>query len=419
MADGSSGGKISAARPLPPEPSARPGEESGAAPFEPAALKESTKSPPPQAPASESPAKPTAQPPRHNRLRAFLFLLLPVALLIGGYYYITGGRIMSTENAYLRADIVGISTDVSGIVDEVAVHENQKVKTGDVLFKLDGKPFRLALTRAKAQVGIVGAQINALKASYKDMQAQIRQAQVDVDFFGRELDRQSELAKKNYASEAAFDQAKRNEQSAKQKVASLQHQLEEIAANLAGDPDIPVEKHPRYIEAVAQRDEAARQLAHATVRAPMDGIVTNVPSLQPGQYLPASTVAFNLVATDHMWIEAQPKETELTYVRPGQPVSITVDTYPGQEWQGVVDSISPASAASFSLLPAQNTSGNWVKVVQRIPMRVRIETPAGKPPLRAGMSAIVNVDTGHERGLPQFLTSLASLFGAESETQRG
>jgi membrane fusion protein (multidrug efflux system) len=348
-----------------------------------------------------------------------LFLLLPVALLIGGYYYVTGGRIMSTENAYIRADLVGISTDVSGIVEEVTVHENQKVKEGDVLFKLDDKPFNLALTRAKAQVGIVGAQINALKASYKDMQAQIRQAQVDVDFFGRELDRQSELAKKNYASEAAFDQAKRNEQSAKQKVASLQHQLEEIAANLAGDPDIPVEKHPRYIDAVAQRDEAARQLAHATVRAPMDGIVTNVPSLQPGQYLPASTVAFNLVATDHMWIEAQPKETELTYVRPGQPVSITVDTYPGVEWRGSVDSISPASASSFSLLPAQNTSGNWVKVVQRIPMRVRIETPEGKPPLRAGMSAIVNVDTGHERGLPKFLTSLASLFGAELETQRG
>src|SRR5262249_11387458 len=141
------------------------------------------------------------------------------------------------------------------------------------------------------------------------------------------------------------------------------------------------------------------------------GIVTNVPSLQPGQYLAASTAAFSIVAIDHMWIEASPKETELTYVRPGQPAAITVDTYPGEQWQGTVESVSPASAASFSLLPAQNTSGNWVKVVQRIPMRVRIETPEGKPPLRVGMSVVVDVDTGHARGLPRFLDTFAGWFG--------
>ena len=162
-------------------------------------------------------------------------------------------------------------------------------------------------------------------------------------------------------------------------------------------------QHPQYLQAQAQVDEAQRQLDHTVVRAPFGGIVTNVPSIAPGKYLAASTTAFYLVDTDHVWINANPKETELTYVRPGQPVTVTVDTYPDVEWHGTVESISPAAAQQFSLLPAQNTSGNWVKVVQRVPMRVRVDTSdKNKPPLRAGMSVEVNVDTGHARGLPHF-----------------
>jgi len=152
---------------------------------------------------------------------------------------------------------------------------------------------------------------------------------------------------------------------------------------------------------VAQRDEAARQLDHTVVKAPFAGIVTNVPAIAAGKYLQASMTAFYLVASDHVWIDSSPKETELTYVHPGQPVTVTVDTYPNVQWRGTVESISPAAAQEFSLLPAQNSSGNWVKVVQRIPMRVRVDTSDGKlPPLRAGMSVEVQVDTGHARGLP-------------------
>ena len=168
-------------------------------------------------------------------------------------------------------------------------------------------------------------------------------------------------------------------------------------------------QHPQYLQVRAQVDEAQRQLDHTVVRTPFAGIVTNVPSIAPGKYLAASTTAFFLVDTDHIWVDANPKETELTYVRPGQPVTVTVDTYPDAEWRGIVESISPAAAQQFSLLPAQNTSGNWVKVVQRITMRVRIDTDDKKlPPLRAGMSLEVNVDTGHARGLPHFM---AALFG--------
>jgi len=372
----------------------------------------------PQRPPREQPERPIERssepkkPPQSARRRWALFALLPVALIAGGYWYVTGGRVMSTDNAYVEADKVGISTDVSGMVKEIDVKNNQHVEDGQVLFRLDDLPFRLALERADAQVGVVRNDLNALKANYRDMQAQIKQAQDDIDYYDREFRRQQDLAAKNIASQQTFDAARRNLQNAHQKLASLNQQLAAIAANLNGDPDIPVEQHPRYRDAVAQRNEAARQLDHTVVKAPFAGIVTNVPSLAPGKYLQASMTAFYLVATDYVWVDSNPKETELTNVRPGQPVTVTVDTYPDVEWHGAVDSISPAAAQEFSLLPAQNTSGNWVKVVQRIPMRVRLDTSnKNLPPLRAGMSVEVNVDTGHQRGLPQFLTAL---FGQTS-----
>jgi len=343
-----------------------------------------------------------------------LFALLPLALIAGTYWYVSGGQVMSTDDAYVEADKVGISTDVSGIVKEIDVSNNQEVTAGQALFRMDDLPFRLALERADAQVGNVANDLNALKANYGDMEAQIKQAQDDIGYYDREFHRQQDLASKNVASQQTFDTARRNLQNAQQKLASLNQQLAAIAANLNGDPSIPVEQHPRYRDAVAQRDEAARQLDHTVVKAPFAGIVTNVPAIAPGKYLQASMTAFYLVATDHLWVDATPKETELTYVRPGQSVTVTVDTYPDAEWRGTVESISPAAAQEFSLLPAQNTSGNWVKVVQRIPMRVRVDTSdKNLPPLRAGMSVEVDVDTGHTRGLPHFLTAL---FGS---AQRG
>jgi membrane fusion protein (multidrug efflux system) len=357
----------------------------------------------------ESSSEPEKAPrsPRRNWVRWASFALLPIALTAAGYWYVTGGRVMSTDNAYVEADKVGISTDVSGIVRAIDVTNNQRVEAGEVLFRLDDLPFRLALERAEAQVGIVRNDLNALKANYGDIQAQIKQAQYDVEYYDRESGRQQDLVAKNVASQQTFDTARRNLQNAQQKLASLNQQLAAIVANLNGDPNIPVEQHPRYRDAVAQRNEAGRQLDHTVVKSPFAGIVTNVPSIAPGKYLPASMTAFYLVATDHLWVDSNPKETELTHVQPGQPVTATVDTYPNLEWHGTVESISPAAAQEFSLLPAQNTSGNWVKVVQRIPMRVRLDTSdKNLPALRAGMSIEIDVDTGHQRGLPQFVTAL-------------
>jgi membrane fusion protein (multidrug efflux system) len=357
------------------------------------------------------PAAPDSVTSRKSVRRPLLFALLPVALVVGGYFYVTGGATMSTDNAYVQADTVGLSTDVSGIVTQVLVHDNQKVAKGDVLFKLDPLQFQLALDRAEAQVGNTRNDLVALQASYRNMQAQVEQAQKDVDFNNVNFQRQEQLIANNFTPRATYDAARNTLQNSQQKLASLQQQLVGLAANLNGDPDAPIEDHPRYKDAVAARDEAARQLAHTNVRAPFAGIVTNVPSLQPGQYLAAAATAFNIVSTDHVWVQASPKETELTYVKPEQKVTVDVDTYPGERWAGTVDSISPASASSFSLLPAENTSGNWVKVVQRIPMRVLVKNAPGKPPLRVGMSVEVNVDTGHARGFPSFITDL---FGSGS-----
>jgi membrane fusion protein (multidrug efflux system) len=191
------------------------------------------------------------------------------------------------------------------------------------------------------------------------------------------------------------------------KLESLRQQAQTQLARLGGDADIPITQHPQYRQALAQVEEAQRELDHTVIRAPFSGTATGVPSIAPGKYLAASTTAFYLVDTDHVWVDANPKETELTYVRAGQPATVTVDSYPNVVWHGIVESISPAAAQEFSLLPAQNTSGNWVKVVQRVPLRVRVDTTdSSLPPLRAGMSVEVDVDTGHARGLPHFLAAL-------------
>jgi membrane fusion protein (multidrug efflux system) len=360
--------------------------------------------------ASELPPNPgrdTLDAPKKSLLRPLMFALLPLALIIGAYWYVTGGRVVSMDDAYVEADKVGVSTDVSGIVAEVGVTENQHVEAGQVLYRLDDLQLRFALARAEAQIGTVRDALNALKANYRDMQSQIQQAQNDVEYYDTEFHRQQDLLAAHVASQSTFDTARRNLQNAQQKLVSLTHQLGAIAANLDDDPTGAVEKKPRYLDAVAQRDEAARQLAHTVVKAPFAGIVTNVPSIAPGKYLQASVTAFYLVAADHVWIVANPKETELTYVRPGQSASVTVDTYSDLQWNGSVESIGPAAAQEFSLLPAQNTSGNWVKVVQRVPMRVRIDAiDKSLPPLRPGMSVEVDVDTGHSRGLPHFLTAM-------------
>jgi membrane fusion protein, multidrug efflux system len=348
-------------------------------------------------------AEKTRPPTRRRWTRWGLFLLLPLVLAVGLYWYATGGQIMSTDDAYVEADKVGVSTDVAGIVQDVSVHENEQVAAGQVLYRLDPRQFQIALDDAKANLAQIALSIDAMKQDYKRMLSDVDAEQAQVGLDQTNFNRDSTLLRSGTVSQAVYDQVKSTLETDQSKLASLREQSQVQLAKLGGKADIDVTEHPEYLQAKAKVDEAQRQLDDTVVRAPFAGIITAVPAIAPGKYLAASTTAFYLVNTDHVWIDANPKETELTYVRPGQSVTVTVDTYPDRAWHGTVESISPAAAQEFALLPAQNTSGNWVKVVQRVPMRVRVDTSDQKmPPLRAGMSAEVAIDTGHARGLPHF-----------------
>ena len=344
---------------------------------------------------------------RRSWARRLLFLLLPLALISGGAWYVVGGRIMYTDNAYVNAGKVDISTDVAGTVAEVDVHDNQEVAAGQVLYRLDALQFVIALTNAKANREQVALTLESMKRDYRRMvtDAAAEQSQVALD--RTRYERATRLLTSGVESRAGYDQAQYTLRTDQSKLEALREEARVQLARLGGTPDIPATQFPQFQQASAQVAEAERELLHTVVMAPFAGIVTNVPAIAPGKFLPASATAFYLVDTHHVWIDATPKETQLTYVRPGQLASVRVDTYPGVRWYGTVESLSPAAAQEFSLLPAQNTSGNWVKVVQRVQMRILVDTSdARMPPLRAGMSTEVSVDTEHPRGLPHFLTAL-------------
>jgi membrane fusion protein (multidrug efflux system) len=362
--------------------------------------------------------KPTAERDRLLQQRARRRRVLRAVLMIGGILvvaavtagvWLRGGRYVSADDAYVHAAKLMVSTDVSGIVTSVAVKEGQAVKAGDVLFKVDPRQFRIALDNSEAQLAQTALAITAMKEDYRRMQSDIEAQQSQVDLDQSNFDRYAVLVKSDSVSKANYDQARFALAADTNKLKSLRQQAQVQLARLGGDPDIAVAEHPQYRQAQAQVDEAQRQLDHCIVRAPFDGIVTQVDALQPGTYLVAQTAALTntgalgLISTNRVWVDANMKETDLTHVKLGDPVAISVDTYPGRVWSGRVESISPASGSEFSILPAQNASGNWVKVVQRIPVRISVTRQPGDPVLRAGMSVVVEVDTGRQRSLADLL----------------
>lgn len=349
---------------------------------------------------------------RRKRRRFVLLVLVPLLVLaVAVELYLSGGRYVVTDNAYLRADKVTVSTDVSGMVAEVLVAENQHVARGDPLFRLDREPFELAEAAARAELATVLTDLATLKANYRQRVEEIGLAEADLAYQNRELRRQVELGQRGVAALTVLDQARIAYARARQRLAAAREEAAAVLASLGGDLDAEPTEHPRARQAQAALDRARRDLRRTTIHAPAPGILVNVGSLQPGEYLEAGKPAFSLVLTEHMWVEANAKETDLTHVRVGNPVSITIDTYPGRTWKGTVESVSPASGAEFALLPPQNASGNWIKVVQRIPMRVAVENQPDGPVLRSGMSAVVSVDTGRERTLASVWADIRRLVG--------
>ena len=341
-------------------------------------------------------------------VRLVLLVIVPViALIIAAAFYLLGGRYVGTDDAFTKADTVPISADISARVVAIEVHDNQQVEKGQVLFRLDDETFRIALEKAEGKLAQTRNDLTALQATYGQKQADLAATKAQLAFAQADYAREADLAAKGYAAKQKLDDTKRALDMARQQTNSDQRAMDAIAAQLGGDPSKPIEQQASYLQALAERDQAALDLRHTVVSAPFAGTVGQVPTLQVGMYLNAGTQAFNLVRTDAIWVEANMKETDLTYVRPGQEATITLDMFPDRTWKAKVTSISPASGNELSVLPAQNATGNWVKVVQRIPVRLQIESAAGDPPLSTGMSAVVSIDTGHRRHLPFVTRALA------------
>ena len=348
----------------------------------------------------------TAAAPRRRRwLRVTLLVLGPLAvLLVGSYVYMNSGRHVTTDDAYVKASTVAISAQVAGPIAQVRVAENEHVREGDVLFEIDDDTYRVAVDRARAQLETVHSMLLGVAASYQQQVEQLKLARTKAAFNKREYERKQSLLKRHLASESDVDTARNDYEVAEQQIPIIEQALAQLRAQLGGNANLKPEDHSAYRTARAALESAELDLEHTVVRAPFDGIASKVP--EPGAYVTPGSPVMGLVSDKSIWVEANYKETELTHVAPGQSVEIRIDTYPGQTWHGKVQSIAQATGAEFSVIPAQNASGNWVKVTQRIPVRIALDIGVGDPPLRAGMSAVIDIDTRYVRTSPSLLSFL-------------
>ncbi len=343
--------------------------------------------------------------------RTAMFAVPVLLIVVGGYFWLLAGRYASTDNAYVEQDMVSIVAEVAGRITDVAVSENEHVKAGDMLFRIDPQAYQIAYEQAQAAVASARLQVEQMRSTYRHAEAELSQAHDDLDYKQKVFDRYQKLAASGTSSAAQFDEAQNDLRAAKQTVAMDEQAMEGAKAALTGTPDIPTDQHPLVLQAIALRDKAALDLKHAEVRAPAAGIVSQTDRLKEGQYVGVGTSVVALMESSRSWIEANFKETDLTHMAPGQKVTVSIDAYPNLALSGRVASIGAGTGSEFSLLPPQNATGNWVKVVQRVPVRIEFDQATSDLPLRAGLSASVSVDTGYRR------PALAFLFGATGAVQ--
>jgi membrane fusion protein (multidrug efflux system) len=322
-----------------------------------------------------------------------------LAAVVAAIIYLSGGRYEHTDDAYVQTASVAISSNVAGRVQELDVHDNQIVHKGDILFKLDDAPFRIAVEEAGAQLATARLEVESLKASYRLREAELASARETLVFQQRETDRQQRLLAAGISSQLLVDRAVHALEGARTQLAGAQQQVSAVVANLGGDPNIDPDRHPTVQHAQALLDRAKLNLSYTLIKAPSDGIVARVEQLQVGNYISASVPVFALVSTQDIWIEANFKEDQLAHMRAGQVASVHVDSYPGKTFEATVVSVSPGTGSQFSVLPAENATGNWVKVVQRLPVRIELRQLDPDFPLQGGLSADVSVDTHHRRHL--------------------
>lgn len=333
-----------------------------------------------------------------NRLRQYLFIGGAVLFItIAAIFYFTGGRIVSTDDAYVQAARVDISANIAGRVTKIFVKENQLVQRGELLFELDNREYVIAVNDARAKLENAKLQVSALKATYMQRQADALAAEATLLYLTHEFERQKGLAAKGISSQEQLDLAQHALADATQKLSAARAEQKNVRSLLGNDLAININDHPTVQQAQAMLERAQLNLSYTVIKAPMDGIVSKVDQLQVGEYINAATPVFSLISNNIVWVEANFKETELAYMHPGQKTTIEIDAYPDRTFQGSVESLSSGTGSSFSLLPPENATGNWVKVVQRLPVRIIIDDLDPKQPLHSGLSAVVKVDTHHSR----------------------
>jgi membrane fusion protein (multidrug efflux system) len=337
--------------------------------------------------------------------RFLLLVVLPVLAVIGGlFFYLNGGRYVTTDDAYVGAQKVLITPDISGKIDKVVVKEGRHVNEGDVLFEIDPVPFQLAVDQSKAQLEQARTTYDNLIANVKIYGQMLDLAQQAIDLKQRDVDRKRSLVKSNVGSQLDLDNSANAMVTAGAQAQFVKQQLSNAKAQLLGNPDLPLEQFPPYAQAKAALGMAQRNLDHTVMRAPMPGIATQVDQIQLGRFVAAGTPVFSVIDVANPWVDANPKESDFTYVAVGQPVTLDVDAFPNHVFKGTVGSLSPGTGAQFAILPPQNATGNFVKVVQRVPVRIYFD-PDDKfvQKLKAGMSVNVSIDTNHHRSFAGLL----------------
>jgi membrane fusion protein (multidrug efflux system) len=376
----------------------------------------------PAAPAAPQREEALAAPAPRNRSSLGRFVLLVVvpaaAVALGTMWWLSAGRYVSTDNAYVGADKSLITPQVTGPIVAVHVREGQRVEAGAPLFDLDPAPYQTALTLAQGRLAAAKIEFVNLKASYASNEEQIQMGEEAVQLRQKDYDRKSNLLKTGAGTAADLDTSRASLLMYQQILAFTRWWQETTTAKLGGGLTATIDEFPDYIQAKAGLDDAQRNLDRTHVVAPIAGVATQVDQIELGRVAPAGQAVFAIVEDRGLWVDANPKESDLTYVHAGEPASVTIDTFPGRDFKGRVCSIAPGTGSQFSILPAQNASGNWVKVVQRVPLRFCFDPSESTEGLRAGMSANVSIDTGRTRSLGELVTApfvwIASWFVAPS-----
>ncbi len=374
------------------------------------ALRESAPASAPAPAAVIPPAAPAVTRKKSGGARRFVLMIVVPALAVAGglAWWVNGGRYVSTDNAYVGADKALITPYVTGPVVAVHVTEGQHVKAGDALFDLDPAPYQTALALAKAKLDGAKVEYENLRESFTSNTDQLKMNEESVRLKQADLDRKKSLLNSRSGTQADLDTSQAQLLQYQEIAEFVRYMLESAKVKLGGGPNVPIEQFPDYMMARAAVEDAERNLGYTHIKAPIDGVATQVANIELGRVAPAGQAVFAIVADKGLWVDANPKESDLTYVKQGQPATVTVDTFPDKQWKGSVCSIAPGTGAQFAILPPQNASGNWVKVVQRVPLRFCFDADEDTTGLRAGMSSVVSVDTGRVRSLNGLKESLVA-----------